>query len=85
MTGVGTTRTVPTGGGATISGVDVVADPLTARQRIGVVPQSPNVDRSLRVGEILTYHAAYHGVRRRERNARAPGGAHAARPGGTRA
>ena len=71
MIGILTTRAMPTGGRATISGIDVVADPLGTRQRIGVVPQSPNVDRSLRVGEILTYHAAYHGLRRRERNTRA--------------
>jgi ABC-2 type transport system ATP-binding protein len=66
-----TTRARPGGGRATVAGVDVAADPLAARQRIGVVPQSPNLDRSLRVGEILTYHAAYHGVPRRERNERA--------------
>jgi ABC-2 type transport system ATP-binding protein len=66
-----TTRARPTGGRATVAGVDVAADPLGVRQRIGVVPQSPNLDRSLRVGEILTYHAAYHGVPRRERNERA--------------
>src|SRR5262249_10160698 len=36
-----------------------------------VVPQRNNLDRSLRVREILTYHAAYHGVARRQRDARA--------------
>src|SRR5262249_19563662 len=65
--GILTTRVLPTGGRAAIAGVDVVADPIGARRRIGVVPQSPNLDRSLRVGEILTYHAAYHGVPRRDR------------------
>jgi len=66
-----TTRATPSAGRAVVAGVDVAADPMGARQRIGVVPQSPNLDRSLRVAEILTYHAAYHGVPRRERNERA--------------
>lgn len=69
--GILTTGILPGGGRATVAGVDVVADPIGAKQRIGVVPQRANVDRSLRVGEILTYHAAYHGVPRRERVARA--------------
>ena len=69
--GILTTLVLPTGGQATIAGVDVVADPIDAKQRIAVVPQRSNLDRSLRVGEILTYHAAYHGVSRAERTARA--------------
>src|SRR5262249_45070169 len=44
-----TTRAVPSAGRAAVAGVDVAADPMGARQRIGVVPQSPNLDRSLRV------------------------------------
>src|SRR5262249_1094799 len=36
-----------------------------------VVPQRNNLDRALRISEILTYHAAYHGVPRAERIARA--------------
>jgi ABC-2 type transport system ATP-binding protein len=66
-----TTMALPTSGRATIAGIDVVADPIGAKQRIAVVPQRNNLDRSLRVGEILTYHAAYHGVSRAERTARA--------------
>ncbi len=66
-----TTLALPTSGQATIVGVDVVADPIGAKQRIAVVPQRNNLDRSLRVGEILTSHAAYHGVARAERAARA--------------
>ena len=69
--GILTTLTLPTSGRATIGGIDVVADPIGAKQRIAVVPQRNNLDRSLRVGEILTYHAAYHGVVRAERVARA--------------
>jgi len=71
--GVLTTMVVPTRGRATVAGVDVAADPIGVKQRIGVVPQRPNVDRSLRVSEILTYHAAYHGLPHRERTARARG------------
>ncbi|MBO0684716.1 MAG: ABC transporter ATP-binding protein [Candidatus Dormibacteraeota bacterium] len=69
--GILTTMVMPTGGRALVAGVDVAADPIGVKQRIGVVPQRANVDRSLRVREILTYHAAYHGVPRRERAARA--------------
>jgi ABC-2 type transport system ATP-binding protein len=69
--GVLTTRVLPSGGRAAVAGIDVVADPIGAKQRIGEVPQRPNLDRSLRVREILTFHAAYHGVGRRERRARA--------------
>lgn len=66
-----TTAALPTDGRVTLAGVDVAADPVTARRRIGVVPQRPNLDRGLRLGEILTFHAAYHGVPRRRREERA--------------
>ncbi len=69
--GILTTMTQPSSGHATIGGTDVVANPIGAKQRIAVVPQRNNLDRSLRISEILTYHAAYHGVPRAERNARA--------------
>ena len=69
--GVLTTNIVPTSGSAHIMGIDVVADPMTVKQRIAVVPQQSNLDRSLRAREILTFHASYHGVPRTERNARA--------------
>lgn len=66
-----TTSALLTGGRAMISGIDVVANPIGLKQRIAVVPQRNNLDRTLRVSEILTYHAAYHGVPRAERTARA--------------
>ena len=69
--GILTTSVLPSNGRATIAGIDVVANPIGAKQRIAVVPQRNNLDRSLRVGEILTFHAAYHGVPRAERTARA--------------
>jgi ABC-2 type transport system ATP-binding protein len=69
--GILTTSVLPTSGRASISGIDVVANPIALKQRIAVVPQRNNLDRTLRVSEILTYHAAYHGVPRAERIARA--------------
>jgi ABC-2 type transport system ATP-binding protein len=65
--GVLTTAIVPTAGRAEISGIDVARDPIGVKQRIAVVPQQSNLDRSLKVREILTFHGAYHGVERRER------------------
>jgi ABC-2 type transport system ATP-binding protein len=69
--GVLTTNIKPTSGAAHIMGIDVVADPMSVKQRIAVVPQQSNLDRSLRAREILTFHASYHGVPRAERKARA--------------
>ena len=67
--GILTTAILPTEGTASIMDIDVVSDPIGIKQRIAVVPQQSNLDRSLRVREILTFHAAYHGVARREREA----------------
>jgi len=65
--GVLTTAILPTGGAASVMAVDVARDPIEVKQRIAVVPQQSNLDRSLKVREILTFHAAYHGVGRKER------------------
>ncbi len=64
-----TTNVIPTSGSASIMGVDVTRDPIDVKQRIAVVPQQSNLDRSLKVREILTFHAAYHSVGRKEREA----------------
>ena len=69
--GVLTTRVRPTGGRALVDGIDVVRDPVGVKQRIAVVPQRPNLDRSLSAIENLTFHAAYFGFPRRERRRRA--------------
>ena len=69
--GVLTTGILPTSGTAHIMGIDVVADPMSVKQRIAVVPQQSNLDRSLRAREILLFHASYHGLSRAERRARA--------------
>jgi ABC-2 type transport system ATP-binding protein len=67
--GVLTTAIVPTEGAASIMGIDVASDPIDVKRRIAVVPQQSNLDRSLKVREILTFHAAYHGVPRKHREA----------------
>src|SRR3954452_6308721 len=69
--GVLTTRVLPTSGTASVAGVDVAADPVTARSRLSVVPQRSNLDRSLTARQNLVFHAAYHGIGRAERNRRA--------------
>jgi ABC-2 type transport system ATP-binding protein len=67
--GVLTTAILPTAGSAAVMGIDVAADSIGVKQRIAVVPQQSNLDRSLKVREILTFHAAYHSVPRRNREA----------------
>ncbi len=69
--GVLTTRVLPTSGRALVHGVDVVKDAKRARQLLAVVPQRNNLDRSLSIRQNLLFHAAYHGVGRAERTARA--------------
>ena len=69
--GVLTTRVLPTSGTASVAGVEVAADPVTARSRLSVVPQRSNLDRALTARQNLVFHAAYHGIGRAERNRRA--------------
>ncbi|HEU5477796.1 MAG TPA: ABC transporter ATP-binding protein [Gaiellaceae bacterium] len=69
--GMLTTRVRPTAGTARIGGVDVVRDPVRARQQLAVVPQRSNLDRSISIRDNLLFHAAYHGVPVREREKRA--------------
>jgi ABC-2 type transport system ATP-binding protein len=66
-----TTRLPATSGQVRVSGIDVLRDPVGARSRLAVVAQRPNLDRSLTPRQNLTFHAAYHGVDRAERNERA--------------
>jgi ABC-2 type transport system ATP-binding protein len=67
--GILTTAIVPTEGSASIMSIDVAKDPISVKQRIAVVPQQSNLDRSLKVREILTFHGAYHGVPKKTREA----------------
>jgi ABC-2 type transport system ATP-binding protein len=69
--GVLTTFVRPTSGYIRVMGQQLSRGAQSIKQRIAVVPQVSNLDRSLKVREILTFHAAYHGVPRREREQRA--------------
>jgi ABC-2 type transport system ATP-binding protein len=60
--GILTTRVKPTSGSAVVGGADVASQSVQVRQRIGVVPQRPNPDRSLNAIENLLFHAAYFGI-----------------------
>jgi ABC-2 type transport system ATP-binding protein len=62
--GVLTTRVRPTSGSAAVAGIDVGANPVGVKQRIGVVPQRPNPDRQLTAIQNLLFHAAYFGIPR---------------------
>jgi ABC-2 type transport system ATP-binding protein len=66
-----TSLVVPSGGRILVDGIDVAARPREAKQRIGVVPQTRNLDRDLTVRECLTYHGRYFGVPASERERRA--------------
>ena len=68
--GILTTRVIGTGGRAVVDGFDVSHDPVSVKQRIAVVPQQPNLDRSMTALENLTFHAAYFGFGRAERRKR---------------
>jgi ABC-2 type transport system ATP-binding protein len=69
--GMLTTRVVPSGGRAFVDGIDVVAEPALAKERIGVVTQANTLDRSLDVRENLEFHARYFGMVGREARAAA--------------
>jgi ABC-2 type transport system ATP-binding protein len=71
--GILTTRIRPTGGRAWIGDNDVWKRPVFVKPLIGVVPQRPNLDFSLTVREILTFHGAYFGLPALERSRRAQG------------
>ena len=60
--GMLTTRVIPTSGEAFVGGIDVVAHPAAAKQKIGVVPQTNTLDRSLTVWENLYFHGRYFGM-----------------------
>ena len=66
-----TTLVRPTAGRVAVDGIDVVRRPREAKRRIAVVPQTRNLDRDVTVREVLTFHAAYFGLPRAERESRA--------------
>jgi ABC-2 type transport system ATP-binding protein len=67
--GILTTRIRPTGGRAWIGDADVWKT-VAVKPLFGVVPQRPNLDFSLTVREILTFHGAYFGLPAAERSRR---------------
>jgi len=69
--GILTTRVLPTAGRAVVGGVDVVAHPARAKQRIGVVSQVNTLDRSLSVRDNLYYHGRYFRLSRSDAGRRA--------------
>jgi ABC-2 type transport system ATP-binding protein len=66
-----TTLVRPTAGRVAVDGLDVMRQPTEAKRRIAVVPQMRNLDRDLTVREVLTFHAAYFGLPKAERESRA--------------
>ena len=66
-----TTLVRPTAGRVTVDGIDVIRQPTEAKRRIAVVPQTRNLDRDLAVREVLTFHGAYFGLPKAERESRA--------------
>jgi ABC-2 type transport system ATP-binding protein len=70
IVGACTTRVVPTSGTVCVGGIDVGADPIRAKRRLGVVPQHNTLDRSITVWENLYLHCRYFGVSARSARAR---------------
>ncbi|MCC5949959.1 MAG: ABC transporter ATP-binding protein, partial [Nitriliruptoraceae bacterium] len=68
--GICTTRIRPTSGRARVFGLDVASDAPRVKRRIGVVTQANTLDRSLTLGENLTYHCRYFGWSGRDARAR---------------
>jgi len=60
----------PDSGTARISGIDVVKQPMAARQSLGVVFQEPTLDDRLTLYENLNFHGLIYGVPAAERRAR---------------
>jgi ABC-2 type transport system ATP-binding protein len=57
-----TTRSLPTAGRVSISGIDVVQHPAEARRYMGVVTQFNTLDRQCTVWENLYFHCRYFGI-----------------------
>src|SRR5579884_3308809 len=69
--GMLTTLVVPTDGRAWVAGVDVVADPVGVKRRIGVVTQNNTLDMQLTVAENLEFRSRFFGLGTREASRRA--------------
>lgn len=60
--GACTTRVIPSAGHVRIGTIDIAADPVGAKRRIGVMPQYSTLDRSVSVWENLYLHCRYFGM-----------------------
>ena len=69
--GMLTTLVLPTGGRAWVAGLDVVADPVGVKRRIGVVSQTNTLDMQLTVAENLEFRCRFFGLAQRESSRRA--------------
>ena len=69
--GMLTTLVLPTGGRAWVAGMDVVADPVGVKRRIGVVTQNNTLDMQLTVAENLEFRSRFFGLSLREASRRA--------------
>jgi ABC-2 type transport system ATP-binding protein len=69
--GMLTTLVLPTGGRAWVAGLDVVADPVGVKRRIGVVTQNNTLDMQLTVSENLEFRSRFFGLGPREAARRA--------------
>ena len=64
--GMLTTLVLPTGGRAWVAGIDVVADPVGVKRRIGVVTLNNTLDMQLTVTENLEFRSRFFGLGPRE-------------------
>jgi ABC-2 type transport system ATP-binding protein len=69
--GMLTTLILPTSGQAWVAGMDVVADPVGVKRRIGVVTQNNTLDMQLTVAENLEFRSRFFGLSLREASRRA--------------
>ena len=69
--GMLTTLVLPTGGRAWVAGLDVVANPVGVKRRIGVVTQNNTLDMQLTVAENLEFRSRFFGLSPREASRRA--------------
>jgi daunorubicin resistance ABC transporter ATP-binding subunit len=69
--GMLTTLVLPTGGQAWVAGLNVVADPVGVKRRIGVVTQNNTLDMQLTVAENLEFRSRFFGLGLREASRRA--------------
>lgn len=53
-----------------VNGVDVMKDPVKAKQYMGVIQQQVSLDKDLSIRENMISHAMYHGMGKQERNER---------------